>query len=459
MMKNTIKILAGLIAFSACVIPATASVDSDLSSFYGQLGYQGNVSKAQAWKGQAANYMTGGSVYLRDQVRSVQLISMQVPSLNSGCGGIDAYLGAFSFISGAQLQQFAKQIMSNAAGYAFDLALQTMVPELKQAKDYLEKLASDVNSANMSSCQAAQGIVGGLWPRTQQSQQLICQEIGTSSNLFSDWAKSRQECGAGGQESSTNKTANASEKDQVITDKNLIWDALGKNHLFDGNIELKEFVMSLVGSIVFDSKGQVTVLTPLVSNRDIINALMRGGSADIYVCGNSDTSKCLSTTVSKVTISEDNSLVHMVMDMINSINTKIKSGSGTLTDQEKGFVNTTGVPVLTYLIQSNELGGQSAGYLETVSDYIAKDIMFQYLTELVQQAQASLLGSNYPEEAAEKLRGNITTAQTLIQQLKLDSNTDITSLQAINENLAYLESQTSSKIGNAFSANYNYGVN
>jgi len=456
-MKTLLSLAIGAILSTTITFPAFASVDSDLNGFYGQLGFQGNVSKAQAWKGQSANYMTGGSVYLRNQVKNVQLISMQVPSLNSGCGGIDAYLGAFSFINGAQLQQFAKQIMSNATGYAFDLALQTMVPELKQAKDYLEKLASDVNSANMSSCQAAQGIVGGLWPRTQQSQQLICQEIGTSSNLFSDWAKSRQQCGAGGEENSTNSRANAAQKDMVVTDKNLIWDALGKNHLFDGNDELKEFVMSLVGSIVFDAKGKVTVLAPLASNRDIINALMKGGNATVYLCGSRDKSTCLSPTTGSVNINEDHSLVHMVTSMINSINSKIQAGTEGLSDQEKGFINTTSVPVLTYIIQSNELGGQSTGYLLMVADYIAKDIMFQYLSELVQQAQTSLVGSNYPEESAAQLRGNIVSAQMLIQQLKTDSTADVVALQSINENLTYLESQTSSSVGNAWSNNYNFG--
>ncbi|KPD71794.1 hypothetical protein ADT37_21235, partial [Yersinia pestis subsp. microtus bv. Caucasica] len=42
---------------------------------------------------------------------------------------------SFSFINSDQLQRFAKQIMSNAAGYFFDLALQTTVPEIKTAKD------------------------------------------------------------------------------------------------------------------------------------------------------------------------------------------------------------------------------------------------------------------------------------------------------------------------------------
>ena len=61
--------------------------------------------------------------------------------------------------------------MANAQGYFFDLALQTVAPELKDAKDYLQKLAADMNSMNISSCQAAQGIIGGMWPKTKVSQQ------------------------------------------------------------------------------------------------------------------------------------------------------------------------------------------------------------------------------------------------------------------------------------------------
>lgn len=214
-------ITAGVVFFSGlAALPAQADVNGDLNGFFGKLGYSGNVSQAQAWQGQAAGYFSGGSVYLRNPVKNVQLISMQLPSLNAGCGGIDAYLGSFSMISGEEIQRFVKQIMSNAAGYAFDLALQTMVPELKQAKDFLQKLANDVNSMNMSSCQAAQGIIGGLWPVTQVSQQKICQDIAGETNMFADWAASRQGCTVGGQGDKVTAKAGDAEKDQVLKNKN-----------------------------------------------------------------------------------------------------------------------------------------------------------------------------------------------------------------------------------------------
>lgn len=37
---------------------------------------------------------------------------------------------------------------------------------------------------NLSSCQVAQGIVGGLFPQTQVSQQKVCQDIAGESNIF-----------------------------------------------------------------------------------------------------------------------------------------------------------------------------------------------------------------------------------------------------------------------------------
>lgn len=161
-----IKPLLVLCAALLTVTPAaSADVNSDMNQFFNKLGFASNTTQPGVWQGQAAGYAYGGSLYARTQVKNIQLISMTLPDINAGCGGIDAYLGSFSFINGDQLQRFVKQIMSNAAGYFFDLALQATVPEIKTAKDFLQKMASDINSMNLSSCQVAQGIVGGLFLR------------------------------------------------------------------------------------------------------------------------------------------------------------------------------------------------------------------------------------------------------------------------------------------------------
>lgn len=192
------KLMLSVIAASLSFSVAHASLNDDMNKFFGKLGYEQNTTTPKVWQGQAAGYATGGALYARTSAKDVQLVSLQLPSLNAGCGGIDMFLGSFSFISKDEFIQFAKSILSNAPGLFFDLALKTVTPQLASAKDFLQKLASDVNGSNMSSCQAARAIVGGLWPETQENASAVCQTIGSDSNFFSDWAAARQAAAPGG---------------------------------------------------------------------------------------------------------------------------------------------------------------------------------------------------------------------------------------------------------------------
>ncbi|TMR11400.1 alpha/beta fold hydrolase [Escherichia coli] len=349
-----IKPLFILCAALLTVTPAaSADVNSDMNQFFNKLGFASNTTQPGVWQGQAAGYAYGGSLYARTQVKNVQLISMTLPDINAGCGGIDAYLGSFSFINGEQLQRFVKQIMSNAAGYFFDLALQTTVPEIKTAKDFLQKMASDINSMNLSSCQAAQGIIGGLFPRTQVSQQKVCQDIAGESNIFADWAASRQGCTVGGKSDSVRDKASDKDKERVTKNINIMWNALSKNRMFDGNKELKEFVMTLTGSLVFGPNGEITPLSARTTDRSIIRAMMEGGTAKIYHCNDSD--KCLKVVAdTPVTISRDNALKSQITKLLASIQNKAVSDTP-LDDKEKGFISSTTIPVFKYLVVRNVL--------------------------------------------------------------------------------------------------------
>ncbi len=350
-----IKPLLVLCAVLLTVTPAaSADVNSDMNQFFNKLGFASNVTQAGVWQGQAAGYAYGGSLYARTQVKNIQLISMTLPDINAGCGGIDAYLGSFSFINGDQLQRFVKQIMSNAAGYFFDLALQTTVPEIKTAKDFLQKMASDINSMNLSSCQVAQGLVGGLFPQTQESQQKVCQDIGSESNIFADWAASRQGCTVGGQSSSVRDKASDKDKERVLKNQNIIWEALKKNRMFDGNKELKEFIMTLTGTLIFGEDSEITPLPARTTDRDILRAIMEGGTAKIYHCNDSD--KCLKVVAdANVTIARDKALKSQITKLLTSIQNKAVSDTP-LDAREQGFISSTTIPVFKYLIDPQMLG-------------------------------------------------------------------------------------------------------
>lgn len=446
------KITAAFIGmfFSAT---AGAGVSSDLDKFYNKLGFEGNATGAAAWQGQAAGYATGGNLFLRSRVKNLQMASFTPPSLTAGCGGIDAYLGAFSYINSDQLEQFIKNLMANSTGYFFDLALQTVVPELKDVKDYLQQASSFINNSNMNSCQAAQGIVGGVWPRTQESQKYICNSIGSEKNIFSDWAAARQGCSTGGQLGNTLDKAGEEYKDQVIKSTNLMWEVLKKNALINNDDELMELVMNLTGTVIYDVEGHPTVLYPSADNDDLIKALMVGGSVTIQRCVSSG--DCLSLKDGSITVAESNALVRKVSDSINSIRSKLSSDEP-LSAAEKGFIQSTSIPVLRYLVDPMQLS-LNINVLASLYDYIAYDILVQYLRELIDQARAQMASKNYPEPQMEQLTKSIDRTQAQLQNLQSKVQQKSDALAEIERQMAYLRQQTSSLMMERYQQNYNFG--
>ncbi len=112
-----IKPLLVLCAALLTVTPAaSADVNSDMNQFFNKLGLLPIPHNRASGRGRPPG-MPMVAPCMPAPGQKYQLISMTLPDINAGCGGIDAYLGSFSFINGDQLQRFVKQIMSNAAGY------------------------------------------------------------------------------------------------------------------------------------------------------------------------------------------------------------------------------------------------------------------------------------------------------------------------------------------------------
>lgn len=431
-----------------------ASVNNDMNNFFNKLGFEGNATDARAWEGQAAGYATGGNLFIRNQVKQLQIASFTPPSINAGCGGIDAYLGSFSHINGEQLQQFVKQLMQNSTGYLFDLALQTTVPELKSAKDFLQKMASDVNSMNISSCQAAQGIIGGLWPTNTVQSQKICQDIAGQTNMFADWAASRQGCTVGGQMNNAFNRAPDNMKDQVIQNKNLMWEILNSNKMLDGDDELKELIMNLTGTLIFGKENQVTTTIPKVNRQELIKALMYGGTINIEGCVS--VNGCLELKKKTVTITKANGLNSLVKKMITQIQGKLQDDIG-LTAGEKGFIQSTSIPILRYLVDPMQLN-INVSILPALSDYIAYDILLQYLLELIDQAKIAMANRNFPEEPMKLLRENVSEASRQLEDLQRQVDVKANVLMEMERQMSYLRQQTSSQLQERFQRNYHFNV-
>ncbi|MDO9840557.1 conjugal transfer protein TraH [Glaesserella parasuis] len=400
---------------AALLVPSfvQADINSDLNDFFNKLGGGSNLSQSGVIKAQSLGYLVGGSFYARVPVRNIQLISLTLPEVNAGCGGIDAYLGAFSFINSDQLKAMGKQILSNAIGYAFELALETTCPQCRSVKDYLQALVNDVNNLNVSTCQAAQGIVGGLVPKSLARDYDLCQKLATQNNVFSDWAKARQGCGTENRTNDVLNGAKESQKEQVPRNKNLVWSSFNKiNQVVSNDRQLKELMMTIVGTVVYDKKGNMTVLPSLGANDNLINALLYGGTTTGYVCDES--THCLKPKKSQFTVRENSGLVYKVNQVLTSLYDGMRT-DGKLTEQQKQLALNTRIPIIAY-VKDVALLNAGSGFTNNLAEYLSLDFAISYVEGLIDVVSLAGANSFTSEHESEVFKENLRTVREKLSQ-------------------------------------------
>ena len=179
MKMRKLTVLAVLMLTVSGTGAARADVGSDLRNFWENSGGGVNINEPLIYNGQRAGFATLGSVQVRTRVRNTNLAHIQLPSARAGCGGIDIFGGSFSFISKEELIKLMEAIMQNAAGFAFELALESLSPAVQETVAKLRDLVQQVNSMNINSCEAGQLLAGSLWPKLDSAQQHICTTIGS----------------------------------------------------------------------------------------------------------------------------------------------------------------------------------------------------------------------------------------------------------------------------------------
>ncbi len=390
-MITELKNIAGCVAVAAAVALGAAPAQADVLSEMGRF-WQGaavNTTGPTAFQGQASGHWTLGNLYLRAPVRSEQVATVNLPSFRAGCGGIDAFAGAFSFINSDQLIAFGRAVAQNAAGFAFELALETISPVIAETMAKLRALAQWVNSQNLNSCETAQALVGALWSKNDRASASICASIGTSQGIFSDYAAAKHGCGADGKRNSTLASASGAMADQVPVNVNYAWKAIRASSFLSGDTQLAEFAMAVTGTLIVtapvsdgDTSGpRVRILEPLALDRRVTETLMEGGGQlPVYRC---DTpAACLNPTLGTVTIPADRGfrarVAELLRDLVDAVRTDTAPPAPAL-----GLVNLTTLPVYRVANAAAAYRGAVIDQeMDALAEAVALDVMQVWITDL-----------------------------------------------------------------------------
>ena len=322
------KILLCLVVLSSPLL--AKGMQDNLERAFEALGMAHNITEGGGYEDQTGGFYTGGRVFARSRVNNADLLSLQLPHYRAGCGGIDLFLGGFSYINAQQFIQLLRNIGSNASGYAFNLALATVTPQIKSVLDDLVAKVQKMTNQNINSCEAAATLVGGAWPQSDASSQLLCNAMSKDLGIASDWAQGHQKCGAEEQRTAVlnRKGEKPGFKDILGDEFNIAWKAIQKNGFLRADGGLAEFFMTLSGTIISRRVGneiKVKVLPSKSSDPELISALITGDvPVQIYKCDNASEDKCLSPTLQSLILPKGKALYSKVHQLLLSLSQKIR---------------------------------------------------------------------------------------------------------------------------------------
>lgn len=436
--------------------PVQANVGNELNEFFDDMGSAANATGPVAYEGQSAGYYSGGNIWTRFPQKTVNPANLQLPSVKAGCGGIDIFAGSFSFINTDEIVAMLKATANNALGFAFQLAVKSISPQISATIEEMAQKVQQMNQFNMNSCELAQGLVGGLLPKSELYSSEICKAVGNSQGFFTDIVNARKHCAEPGERN--NAMANNTDPGIPHESYNFTWKMLKDSYpSFSDNF--REYLMNFVGTVIFVQDGNSEGLTAgysfIPSGDDaVLTAILDGSSSiRIYSCG-ADRDKCLRPTQTTISIPANQALKPRVHAMITSMNAKIRSNSA-LTNEEIALLGATSIPVYKILTvnAAATLGGLTSSDINELAETVAIDLLEvigQRYYAYAQQGVSTF--HNAPEEALSQWRDQISATGRVLGQ-KSERLTDrLVRTKNIVDRAVFLESTLRNNVSPQMSA-------
>ncbi|PHM72215.1 conjugal transfer protein TraH [Xenorhabdus sp. KJ12.1] len=396
-----ISILAASVLFTGLFtfVPASnaESINDQLNNMFGSMS---NTTNPGDYRSVTREGYTGGGFTLRNKLRSLTPINIQLPSAAGGCGGIDLFGGSFTFINADEFVQMLRNIAANAAGLAFQLALNAMDAVLDNAISRMQAVIQQMNDLTANSCQLAKGLL-------VDTARAFSEEAGSTvaSQLSSTGLAEQFSAHMGGKNGKANPISLKEEsgKREACKDYgNLMWCLLHNSEFtdqFSGSEQVqKEFVMSLTGTYIIGKKvekdksggligGTPHLLAPL-DTTDALNTLIHGNeSYDVYKC--TDTESCPNPRKNTIKI---DGLASKIINFFNNDGylDAIASGASLSDSQLKkaNFFNKNGAASTAADLARRDLN-MAKSYINEVAPILAYSAANQYINDMLTAAATS----------------------------------------------------------------------
>lgn len=432
-LRATVAILAVLLV----IAPLNATADW-MTDFYNSAGAGSNVTTPQAIQTQTATGFAGGGVSWRVPSRNINPIQITPPSIKAGCGGIDAYLGSYSFVNKTQFVNALRNFGQAATGYFFELALRSMAPEIAVTLDAINDVAQKINSLTANSCQAARWAVGTasekIMGEGREASAGYVQAMGSAVDYFdgllgnstgADTYKNRYMQKYGKPQSALS-SADVSQQCPPL-DRNVLYWAMANSNIDFSDAE-KNLVMSLVGP-----SGILTVETTAdgdtatneegygdtVSIYDLVGQPDTATTINLLTCANAECTKL--TKLSQPIQNFAYLAKRAMLELDNHIKTRTTTSVASLSAQTQLVIRLSSVPLLRVVSLANTNGALSStayAMYDDFAEYAGTEAMLNFVNHYmtaVNRSLATTTGKCDPESRAiaERLQHRVMELQNL----------------------------------------------
>ncbi len=452
-------------------LSSPANTATRVESWFNNMNYS-TTTNPGVYEGQSARYATLGGVSTRAPItQPFQFVSVQTPKYSAGCGGIDFYAGGFSAIDANQFVDNLRAIGQNAQSLAFMLAIQIVSPQLSGVMNDIQTMANKYLNMNMDSCQAATKLVGGTLDYFGAKQSNCT--IKRMSDFGEDYTTANYACTTGGNIKTTEDSGGDANKIDFVKG-NLAWYVLMQDPFFQSDPEFAEVVMNITGTLIIadtdtadDGRSSMVLVEPSISDdiqkerfENIYTALLHGKQAadqlKIYRCvggaaANINGCNHMSNDLQIVMPNWDG-LYARVESLMQSILSKI-STDAPLTDQERGLIASTSVPIYRYLSAASAYFPRSTDFPQISQEYtslIAHDILIRSLSAIIQQVEqrsAVLPNGMAGAHTVQAYRADLDRVMVGLAKMRKDNEYTAEQLAAMQDRILQYEKALMPRLG------------
>ncbi|MCG1040536.1 conjugative transfer pilus assembly protein TraH [Burkholderia sp. b14] len=459
-----------LIALIMALTLSSFSHAMSMQELFDSVNAQGNVSNPAVLQGQTMNLYSGGSLFMRMPKRTYQLATSTPPSWGASCGGIDLYMGGFSYINKEQFVAMMRNIGSNALGYGFKLAIQNLCPTCDNVMQALQATAQQINRLNMDSCEAAKGLVNAALPDTwERGKQNAAKNYGVDMNLFENitdaWTNVMNNERKANEPIERAKNTRPEARDALPTG-NVVWKALKK--LEGITDEHRMILMSMIGSAILLTEGDPNSITPLIRKEITVEALVGARSTSdritvpIWRCDTTSAEGCLHPAEDIATVK---SFKAMVREKMATISQKIanRSAHDDMT-AVLGFLNATDLPIYKMLAVTTTLDNTSLAdaLISRYEELIAAKYAEVYIQRAVNDLRAaitkfSLVSDASQNEALEEIKPELESISRAAKQVLATAYSQTISTYSIAQEVRHMERVMNANLSQTLRASLAFG--